>query len=256
MTDASDNTPETQPSVMASLLSATGLTLLTTTCCALPITLVAIGAGGAMASLASSLPWLVTLGEYKVWTFSIAGVALGYSWWQVRRVTMCSVADAKRLRIQKWVLGGSTGLFAVSLFMAFALLPVTTWLEERAETRVEPEPAEQTATATATAVGDTESAPILSAGLESGEVVALSVTGLTCDGCVWQVKEAITKLPGVHDVVVNREADCAAVRFDAEGEVNSATLVSVIKELGYGASSLTANALVASADGSMTCTRL
>ena len=47
----------------ASVFSALGLTLLGTTCCALPITLIALGAGGAVASVTSALPWLVALSE-------------------------------------------------------------------------------------------------------------------------------------------------------------------------------------------------
>ena len=120
---------EDKPGTIAGTASAAGLTLLTTTCCALPIALVALGAGGAVASAASSVPWLLALGQYKYITFSLAALALGYSWWQVKRVTRCSVADARRLRIQRWVLGGSTLLLVLSAFMAFLLLPLTEWLE-------------------------------------------------------------------------------------------------------------------------------
>ena len=115
-----------------SILSAVGLTLLGTTCCALPITLVALGAGGAMASMASSLPWLVALSKYKLATFSFTAVALGYSWWRVRRLgksANCSVEDAKRLRIQSWVLRATSALFVVSIFSAYALLPIVKWLD-------------------------------------------------------------------------------------------------------------------------------
>ena len=93
----------------ASIASAAGLTVLGTTCCALPITLVALGAGGAVASMASAAPWLVTLSEYKLATFGVTAAALVYSWWQVRKVAAsCSIADAKRMRVQKWVLRGAT----------------------------------------------------------------------------------------------------------------------------------------------------
>lgn len=42
-------------------------------CCALPALLVTIGAGAALAGLVSSVPWLVALSKYKIWTFGIAG---------------------------------------------------------------------------------------------------------------------------------------------------------------------------------------
>ncbi len=114
----------------ASVFSATGLTLLGTTCCALPITLVALGAGGAVASMASALPWLVALSEYKLATFGVTAVALGYSWWRVResgKSGTCSIADAKRLRLQSWVLHGATAVFGLSIFAAYALLPLVMW---------------------------------------------------------------------------------------------------------------------------------
>ena len=110
----------------ASVFSAMGLTLLGTTCCALPITLVALGAGGAVASMASALPWLVALSEYKLVTFAVTAVALGYSWWRVRESESgtCSIATAKRLRLQKWVLHAATAVFGLSVFAAYALLPL------------------------------------------------------------------------------------------------------------------------------------
>ncbi len=111
----------------ASVFSAVGLTLLGTTCCALPITLVALGAGGAVASMASALPWLVALSEYKLATFGVTAAVLGYSWWQVRRLGRsgaCSIEDAKRLRTQRWLLRAATAVFGVSIFAAYALLPI------------------------------------------------------------------------------------------------------------------------------------
>ena len=67
---------ETAQGAGASVFSAVGMTLLGTTCCALPITLVALGAGGAVASMASTLPWLVALSEYKLATFGVTAAAL------------------------------------------------------------------------------------------------------------------------------------------------------------------------------------
>ena len=116
----------------SSVVSAVGLTLLGTTCCALPIALVALGAGGAVASMASSLPWLVALSKYKLATFSFTAVVMGYSWWQVRQLGRsgeCSIADAKRLRLQHRVLGAASAVFAVSIFAAYALLPIVMWFD-------------------------------------------------------------------------------------------------------------------------------
>ena len=112
-----------------STLSALGLTLVGTTCCALPLTLVALGAGGAMASLASAAPWLAGLSAHKAWIFAATALCLGYAAYRLRQVEQCDVADARRLRWQQRVLGVSAGLFALSVFAAYALLPLTLWFE-------------------------------------------------------------------------------------------------------------------------------
>ena len=85
-----------------------------------------------MASMASSLPWLVALSEYKLATFGFTAAALCYAWWQVRKLGTsgsCSIADAKRLRFQSWVLRSAMALFGVSVFAAYALLPIVMWFD-------------------------------------------------------------------------------------------------------------------------------
>ena len=112
----------------SSIASSAGLALLGTTCCALPIALVALGMGSTVASLVSALPWLATLSEYKAITFVLTALVLGYSWLQVRRVKACDIQDARRLKIQSLTLKISTGIFIIALFASYALLPITLWL--------------------------------------------------------------------------------------------------------------------------------
>lgn len=53
----------------------------TLVCCALPILLVSIGMGAVVASLATNVPFLITLSQYKGWTFTItAFILLGAGW--------------------------------------------------------------------------------------------------------------------------------------------------------------------------------
>jgi mercuric ion transport protein len=113
----------------SSVASGAGLAILGTTCCALPIALVSLGMGSTVASLVSALPWLATLSKYKIITFSLTALVLAYSWWQVRKVSACSIKDAQRLRLQSLVLKISTALFLIAIFAAYALLPITLWLE-------------------------------------------------------------------------------------------------------------------------------
>ena len=116
----------------SSLLGGFGLALLGTTCCALPIALVVLGMGSVVTSMVSALPWLTWLSQYKVITFSVTAVVLTCSWWRLQRVnsiSQCSFEDGKRLKRQKRLLGGSTVIFLIAAFTAYALLPFTLWLE-------------------------------------------------------------------------------------------------------------------------------
>ena len=117
------------PKTLGSTITAAGLALLGSACCALPIALVALGMGGVVASMISAIPWLTELSEYKSITFTLTGVLLAYSWWRVRRVSQCDVSEGKRLRIQRIVLWTVTFVFVVSVFSAYALFPLTVWLD-------------------------------------------------------------------------------------------------------------------------------
>ena len=117
------------PTGSLSTFTSLGLSLLGTTCCALPIALVALGAGGAVASLASAAPWLVALSAYKGATLSVTGLSLAYAWWRLRKVSQCEVADARRLRFHRFVLRLSSAILAISIFAAYAALPLVQWLD-------------------------------------------------------------------------------------------------------------------------------
>ena len=64
------------------LLFTTSGTLL---CCALPITLVTLGLGASVATMASAAPWLITLSQYKGWMFALSGTLIGLGFWAVHR---------------------------------------------------------------------------------------------------------------------------------------------------------------------------
>lgn len=72
------------------LLFTTSGTLI---CCAIPITLVSLGLGTVVASMASTAPWLVTLSLYKGWMFSISGGMIVLSAWAVYRPGRACPAD-------------------------------------------------------------------------------------------------------------------------------------------------------------------
>lgn len=74
---------KTKAASVLSLFTSSG----TLICCALPATLVGLGAGAAMSSLVSNVPQLVWFSEHKLGVFLFAGLMLiisGVMQWQAR----------------------------------------------------------------------------------------------------------------------------------------------------------------------------
>ena len=63
--------------------------------------------------------------------------------------------------------------------------------------------------------------------------IVLSVTGMTCGGCVNSVQKVLTALPGVQSVEVTLTPGQARVVFDS-ARVDRAVLVGAIVEDGFG----------------------
>lgn len=110
------------------LLFTTSGTLL---CCAIPITLVSLGLGATVASMATSLPWLITLSQYKAWVFGVSGSLIALSTWAVYRPGRSCPTDpelaAACAQIDKWnrrFIGFSAMMWAVG-FLAAYILPLT-----------------------------------------------------------------------------------------------------------------------------------
>jgi copper chaperone CopZ len=60
----------------------------------------------------------------------------------------------------------------------------------------------------------------------------LIISGMTCEGCVAAVAEALRGVPGAQDVHVTRAENLAVV----EGDVTANALVEAVKSAGYDAS--------------------
>jgi mercuric ion transport protein len=118
-----------------SLFSSLGTLL----CCALPSLLVLFGLGASVASMLSFMPWLVTLSRHKQWTFSISGVLIALSFVNMYyiaprfRAEQCSPDDPTACqdsgRVSKVLLWASAAIYAVGLFVAYALGPILTRLD-------------------------------------------------------------------------------------------------------------------------------
>ncbi|MHC9510507.1 hypothetical protein [Kangiella sp. M94] len=111
-------------------------TMGTLVCCALPIALVTLGMGATVASLVSSMPFLVTLSEHKIWVFVISGALLAFSAWMIYRPRRnCStdpelgVLCNKSQRWNRRIFWLSIILWCAGFFAAFLALPLQIWLE-------------------------------------------------------------------------------------------------------------------------------
>lgn len=115
------------------------LVLLTSTttlvCCVIPIVLVLLGFGAAVASLYGNLPLLTFLGLHKEWTFAgTAAIMLAAAWALYRPGRACP-ADPELARAcesaDRWnrrLLWGALAIWLTGLFAAYALLPLAQWL--------------------------------------------------------------------------------------------------------------------------------
>ncbi len=100
-------------------------------CCALPIVLVALGAGSVVASLVSTAPWLVAFSRNKEWVFLVAGGLLAADYWILYRSRgeACQLGGVCHVshpfgRWMRRVFWGSCALFGAALGAAYLLLPV------------------------------------------------------------------------------------------------------------------------------------
>lgn len=104
----------------------------TLVCCALPIALVALGLGGAVATLVETAPWLVSLSRHKEWMFLGAGALLAVNYWALYRseAAACRPGGAchpsrplgRWLRRIHW---SSVVVYGIGFFAAYLSLPLT-----------------------------------------------------------------------------------------------------------------------------------
>jgi mercuric ion transport protein len=121
---------ETKPRKWSWLLLFT--TSATLVCCAIPIALVTLGMGAAVASLASSAPWLIALSMHKGWVFAISGALIAAAIWAIFRpgrtcpadpelAAACAAADTWNKRFLwvsavLWIIG-----FVAAFFLEYAM---------------------------------------------------------------------------------------------------------------------------------------
>ncbi len=105
-------------------------------CCALPALLVTLGLGAVLAGIFSSFPLIVTLSNYKEWTFAIAASLIGLNFFLIYRKRKEEIEDCEipgegqetscdtASRWSKGILWISAIMLLVGLFMAYLALPI------------------------------------------------------------------------------------------------------------------------------------
>ncbi len=106
----------------------------TLVCCALPILLVSIGLGAASASLFASMPFLVTLAQYKTSVFAASGIVLAITAWFLYRPARVCPADPKLAEqcntAHRWNLRffwAASLMWLVGFAAAYLALPIYLW---------------------------------------------------------------------------------------------------------------------------------
>lgn len=97
---------------LTALLASTG----TLVCCVLPVVMVAVGAGAALAGLVSTVPQLIWMSGHKGLVFGLAGALLllaGAALWRARGIP-CP-ADPALAKACVWLRRLSAGLYMVAL---------------------------------------------------------------------------------------------------------------------------------------------
>ncbi len=100
-------------------------------CCALPILLVSLGFGAAVASLNYNIPGLVFLAEHKIWTLSLSALLLLILAWVIWRPNQSCPADPQLAalceRSRRWnkrVFWVSVVIWCIGFFASVLLLPL------------------------------------------------------------------------------------------------------------------------------------
>ena len=103
----------------------------TLVCCAIPIVLVAVGAGSVLAATISAAPWLTALSRNKEWIFLFAAALLVADYLILYRSNSVACQPGGVChsshpfgRWMRRVFWGSSGLYAIGLVAAYLSLPI------------------------------------------------------------------------------------------------------------------------------------
>jgi copper chaperone CopZ len=85
---------------------------------------------------------------------------------------------------------------------------------------------------------DTKNATVRGSDVADDQFVVIRVEGMHCHRCEQKIKDALTPLPGVHEVEIDFASGQASVLF-SRGAVTVAELLQSVTEVGYRATGFT-----------------
>lgn len=97
------------------LFSSTG----TLVCCALPIIFVSLGMGAVVASMATNLPFLITLSMHKAWVFAGSAILLCLGGWLLYRPGRSCPTDPELAALCDKAFVWNSRLYWLSVFIWF-----------------------------------------------------------------------------------------------------------------------------------------
>lgn len=128
-------TADGKPRTWGWLLLATSASTLV--CCVIPIVLVSLGMGAAVAALYGSMPFLTFLGMHKAWVFVLTAAILVLAAWALFRPGRACPADPVLAEAcataHKWnvrLFWASVVVWSIGFFAAYLLLPLAKLLAQ------------------------------------------------------------------------------------------------------------------------------
>lgn len=104
-------------------------------CCVLPIVLVSLGLGAAIAALIGAFPIIATFSQYKAWIFLISALFLAFTAWLIWRPSRACPMDPKLAllcnRFQNWdkrIFWVAFVLWLIGTGVTYVILPLVIWL--------------------------------------------------------------------------------------------------------------------------------
>lgn len=154
-------------------------------CCITPVLAILAGT----TSLVSRFSWLDSFRPYLI---LITALTLGFSWYQQLKPDQSMNCHCDPKKVSFWQSKRFLSLITVLAILFLAFPSFSNWLSQDVP----------------------QKSVSVVAKSDSGQVAYINIKGMTCAGCEHHVKQEVTKLRGVSDVIVSYDKGNAVVKYD------------------------------------------